>query len=142
MGGILVKRIKRLVCFLLAVVWVINPLTLAYSQQASSQKFVYIKPQFENVLFWENAWISYLQDGKWGILSSSGNVLLKPQFDKIEPIVYDGPSIMGIKDKFYKDIFIVWQNGKAGFLDKNAKILVKPELYSFEVLNPFLNVNI
>lgn len=140
MGGILVKRIKRLVCFLLAVVWVINPLTLAYSQQASSQKFVYIKPQFENVLFWENAWISYLQGGKWGILSSSGNVLLKPQFDKIEPIVYDGPSIMGIKDKFYKDIFIVWQNGKAGFLDKNAKILVKPELYSFEVLNPWLDV--
>ncbi len=111
------KRIKRLVCFLLAVVWLIGTLTLAYSQQISSQKFVYIKPQFENVLFWENAWISYLQDGKWGILSSSGKVLLKPQFDKIEPIAYDGPSIMGIEDKFYKDIFIVWQNGRAGFLD-------------------------
>jgi len=135
-----VKRIKRLVCFLLAVVWVIGTLTLAYSQQASSQKFVYIKPQFENVLFWPNGWISYLQGGKWGILSSSGNVLLKPQFDRIEPIVYDGPSIMGIKDKFYKDIFIVWQNGKAGFVDSNLKILPKPELDSFEVLNPWLSL--
>ncbi|ADQ41927.1 KWG repeat protein [Caldicellulosiruptor acetigenus I77R1B] len=134
------KKIKMLVCFLLAVVWIINPLTFAYSQQASSQKFVYIKPQFENVMFWPNGWISYLQGGKWGILSSSGNVLLNPQFDKIEPIVYDGPAIMGIEDKFYKDIFIVWQNGKVGFLDNNAKILVKPELDSFEVLNPWLDV--
>ena len=134
------KRIKRLVYFLLAVFWVTGIFTLAYSQQIPSQNFVYIKPQFENVLFWANGWISYLQGGKWGILSSSGNVLLKPQFDRIEPVVYDGPSTMGIKDKFYKDIFIVWQNGKAGFVDSNFKILLKPELDSFEVLNPWLNL--
>ncbi|ADQ44950.1 KWG repeat protein [Caldicellulosiruptor kronotskyensis 2002] len=133
-------RIKRFVCFLLVFIWLIGSLTMAYSQQASSQKFVYIKPQFENVMFWENGWISYLQGGKWGILSSSGNVLLKPQFDKIEPVVYDGPSIMGIEDKFYKDIFVVWQNGRAGFVDTSAKILVKPELDSLEVLNPWLNL--
>jgi len=135
-----VKRIKRLVCFLLAVVFLIGTLTLAYSQQAPSQKFVYIKPQFENVLFWANGWISYLQGGKWGIMNSFGQVLLKPQFDKIEPVVYNGPSIMGIEDKLYKDIFAVWQNGRAGFVDSNLKILAKPEIDSFEVLNPWLSL--
>jgi len=140
MGEILVKRIKRLVCFLLAVVWVIGTLTLAYSQQASSQKIVYIKPQFENVMFWENGWISYLEGGKWGIMDSSGKVLLKPQFDKIEPVVFPGISSMGVEWKFYKDTLIYWQNGKAGFIDTNLKTITKPEIESFEVLTPWLNL--
>ena len=134
------KKVKIFICFLLVLILSISILTLTNAQQATSRNFVYIKPQFENVMFWENGWISYLQDGKWGILSSSGNILLKPQFDKIEPIVYDGASIMGIEDKFYKDIFVVWQNGKAGFIDTNAKIIVKPELDSLDVINPWIGI--
>ncbi|ADQ05784.1 KWG Leptospira repeat protein [Caldicellulosiruptor hydrothermalis 108] len=134
------KKVKIFICFLLVLILSISILTLTNAQQASSRNFVYIKPQFENVMFWENGWISYLQGGKWGILSSSGNILLKPQFDKIEPIVYDGASIMGIEDKFYKDIFVIWQNWKAGFIDTNAKIIVKPELDSLDVINPWINI--
>ncbi|WAM33842.1 WG repeat-containing protein [Caldicellulosiruptor morganii] len=136
------KRIKSFVCKILVCIYFIGSLTLAYAQQPSSQNIVFIKPQFENVMFWENGWISYLQSGKWGITNSSGQVLLKPQFDKIEPVFFDGPAIMGIEDKFYKDIFIFWQNKKAGFIDSNLKIFTKPEIDSFEVLNPWLNLYI
>ncbi|BCS80055.1 WG repeat-containing protein [Anaerocellum diazotrophicum] len=134
------KKVKIFICLLLVLILSISILTLTNAQQASSKNFVYIKPQFEDVMFWENGWISYLQGRKWGILSSSGNIIFKPQFDKIEPIVFDGASIMGIEDKFYKDIFIVWQNGKAGFIDTNAKIIEKPELDSLDVINPWINI--
>lgn len=134
------KKIKIFLILLIIVSFISAGFSKAKSQQVSSKNFVYIKPQFEDVMFWANGLISYLQNDRWGFLDSSGSFLSKPEFDRIEPLVFIGASIMGSSNKIYKDFLVVWKEQKAGIVDSNAKVVVQPDLDSFDVLNSWLNL--
>ncbi|MEZ0536609.1 WG repeat-containing protein [Caldicellulosiruptoraceae bacterium PP1] len=136
------KKFKMILSSFIISFYILALFTISFPQQAKNQKFIYLSPQFDNFQFWENGWISYLKGSKWGIMDSNGNILLKPQFDEIHPIVFIGSSIMGIENKIYKGIFAILQNGKVGFIDSKINIIAKPILDSLEVINPWLNVYI
>jgi len=69
--------------------------------------------------------IGYLQDGKWGLISSSNKKITEPQFDKVEPFS-SGRFRVGIKGKFTNRFFY-------GLINDKGKIILN--LDYFELLN-------
>ncbi|MGB0430789.1 MAG: WG repeat-containing protein, partial [Bacteroidia bacterium] len=59
--------------------------------------------------------ISY---AKWGVLDNSGNIVIEPKFEFIEP--------------FYKGKAIAKYNGKWGVINKDGEFIIKPQFYNIE----------
>ena len=64
----------------------------------------------------------FQETGKWGLKNSQGEIILKPNYDKI----FD----------FTDDIAVIVQNGKSGYVNSEGKVIIKPQ-YQFGY--PFRN---
>ncbi len=60
--------------------------------------------------------IPFEQDEKWGFVNSKGEIVIKPQFDKVEP--------------FSEGLALVKANLKNGFIDASGKVVIELQYYN------------
>ncbi|MGB1216885.1 MAG: WG repeat-containing protein, partial [Saprospiraceae bacterium] len=53
------------------------------------------------------------ENGKWGLISSSGSMIVPPKYD-------------GISEFKHENHALVQSNGKVGIIDKSGKIIIPP----------------
>ncbi|AYQ31681.1 WG repeat-containing protein [Runella sp. SP2] len=74
-----------------------------------------ITPQiYDEISFYDGPGIAVMESGKWGVISYLGEIIVQPQYEKINGI---------------SDLITVKKNGKWGFIDRNNKIVI-PFIYN------------
>ena len=62
------------------------------------------------------ALIPFEQNEKWGFINAKGEVVIKPQFDKVQP--------------FSEGLALIKVDLKNGFIDATGKFVIEPQYYN------------
>lgn len=84
-----------------------------------------IDPIYDKLSFYSDSILLAQKEGKYGVLSINGEVLVDFIYDK-------NPSYLKKGNRYPQDYFIVMKNGEYGYLDKDYKIIIEPKYHELK----------